>query len=339
MWLQIKEAFEKHHHFVITTHIHPDGDGIGSATALIELLIKLGKSCRFVCDSPIPQKYQFLDYHKVFEEFDPAKTRFTDTDVLIVLDTSQPQRIGRLSKLLERDDILTICIDHHPHEESFMDLEYIDSKACATGALIYNFFQYANVPMNLHAATGIYISILCDTSRFSNSCSDRVAHIIANECIYLGVNPDQIYNRIFQNVPFAEIKIFAAALQRMETYLDNKILVQEIKQEDLESLGAHNQELEYFDLDYILEFNKSIQEVECIVLLRELRNNQVRVSLRSKPGFDIREVVKKMGGGGHSNAAGANVTGSMDEVKSLIISLLEKNMAPENCIAFPRGVQ
>jgi phosphoesterase RecJ-like protein len=321
MWLQIKEALEKHQDFIITTHIHPDGDGIGSATALIELLRKLGKRCRFVCDGPIPEKFRFLDYYHSFEEYQDSPYK---ADALIILDTSQPNRIGRLEKLLRRNDLVTICIDHHPFEESFATLEHIDPTACATGALIYTLFQYYNVRMNVAAATGIYVSILCDTSRFSNSCSDRVAHTIANECIQLGVDPDRIHSRIFQHVPLQEMKIFAAALQRMETYFDNKVVVQEIRQEDFPN--QHSQELEFLDLDYILEFNKSIQEVECVVLLRELPGEQVRVSLRSKPDFDIRPVVKRLGGGGHKNAAGANISGTISEVKGMVISLLEKSM-------------
>jgi phosphoesterase RecJ-like protein len=125
-------------------------------------------------------------------------------------------------------------------------------------------------------------------------------------------------------VPLQEMKIFAAALQRMETYFDNKVVVQEIRQEDFPN--QHSQELEFLDLDYILEFNKSIQEVECVVLLRELPGEQVRVSLRSKPDFDIRPVVKRLGGGGHKNAAGANISGTISEVKGMVISLLEKSM-------------
>lgn len=339
MWLPIIEAFKKHHHFVITTHIHPDGDGIGSAAALIELLRSLGKKCRFISDSPVPEKYKFLDFHQAFEDYNPATTDFTSVDALIVVDTSQAQRIGRMAHLLECKEVVSICIDHHPFEETFADISYIDPESCATGALIHSLFECAKIPMNKEAATAIYLSILCDTCRFSNSCSNGIAHKIADECIEIGVDPDEMHSRVFQHVPLAEIKIFAAALQRMETYLDDRVVVQEIRQEDFAALGGKGHELEHIDLDYILEFNKSIQEVQCIVLLRELADMQVRVSLRSKPSFDIREVIKKLGGGGHSNAAGANVPGSLKDVKKLVVSLLEKIMLSENCIAFHRSVQ
>lgn len=339
MWLPIIEALKKHHHFVITTHIHPDGDGIGSAAALIELLHSLGKKCRFISDSPIPEKYKFLDFHQVFEEYDPNRTDLSHVDAVIIVDTSMPNRVGRLASLLDNKHIVSICIDHHPFEEAFTDYALVDSHSCATGALVHGLFEKAGIPMNIRAASGIYLSILCDTCRFSNSCASGLAHKIADECIEVGVDPDEMHSRVFQHVPLAEIRIFAAALQRMETYLDDKVVVQEIRQEDFAALGSQGLELEHIDLDYILEFNKSIQEVQCIVLLRELADEQVRVSLRSKPDFDIREVVKKLGGGGHSNAAGANVSGSLDYVKKLVISHLEKIIPSENCIAFHRSVQ
>lgn len=333
MWLQIKEAIEKHQNFVITTHIHPDGDGIGSAAALIELLHKLGKNCSFICDSPIPEKFQFLNFRNLFEVYEGQPL---NPEVLFILDTSQPHRIGGLSKLLENKKLVSICIDHHPFEESFATHEQIDSQACATGALIYRLYEYMHLQMSLLAATGIYVSILCDTCRFSNSCSDGRALSIANECIKMGVNPDDVHSRIFQRVPLEEMKVFAAALQRMETYFDNKVVVLEIKQEDY---PEDNQILEFLDLDYILDFNKAIKEVECVVLLRELPDDKVRVSLRSKNGFDIREIVKKMGGGGHKNAAGANVSGTIESVKSLIVSHLEKKIPSANCIAFQPSLQ
>lgn len=338
MWLRIKEALEENQHFILTTHVHPDGDGIGAATALIELLRALGKSCRFICDSPIPEKYRFLDYHGLHEEYVEGQTALS-TEVLIVLDTNRRDRIGRLDALLDQPSITSICIDHHIEEPSFTSLSHIDSTACATGALIYSLFDMMKVPINQQAATGVYLSVLCDTGRFSYSCADRVAHRIADACIKVGADPDDIYSRIYQHVPLAEIKIFAAALQRMEIHHNNKIVVQEIRQEDYRALGGDQYDLENIDLEYILEFNKSIDEVECVVLLRELPNNQVRVSLRAKADLDISTVVKSLGGGGHCKAGGANVIGSVDEVKSMIVSMLENLITSENCIAISRRVQ
>lgn len=338
-WLPIIEAIQGNKRFIIATHIYPDGDGIGSATALMELLRIYRKECRFISDSPIPKKYSFLNYHQNFYVFDPDNTDLSNIDVCFILDTGQPDRIGRLAQLLDRKDVTTICIDHHPYESSFTDIEYIDSTACATGALIHQLFKECGQPLNLAAATGIYVSILCDTSRFSNSCSDRAAHIIAEECIRCGVDPDKLYAQVFQHIPLSEIRIFAAALKRMETHLEDKILVQEIRHEDLILAGVGEAELEHLDLDYILDFDKAIREVECIVLLRELPQGQVRISLRSKGEFDVRSVVKNLGGGGHSNAAGAIIQGSVEYAKSLVISMLEKSYLEQNCIAFTRSVQ
>lgn len=322
MWRDIKRVLPEKNHFILTTHIHPDGDGIGAACALTQLLRQLGKETRFISDSPIPEKFLFLDFHQTFEVYDPETTDLT-TEALIVLDTNRKERIGRLAGLLEEPGVTSICIDHHPLEELFTEYAEIDPTASSSGALVYTLYKEFGFELDLPAATGIYASILCDTGRFSYSSTTRKDHKIADECIKIGVDPDLIYSRLFQHVPLSQVKMFAKSIQTMDTFLDNRVVVQVIRREDYEVVGGDSLALEQVDLEYILEFNKSIDEVECVVLLRELADNQVRVSVRSKTDLDISPLVKALGGGGHSKAGGALVKGSVDVVKLMIISKLK----------------
>ena len=216
MWRDIKRIFKKYHRFVLTTHIHPDGDGIGSACALAELLLHLGKKVRFTCDSPLALKFRFLDHHDLFEEFDPSND-YTSEEVLVVLDAHRKDRLGRIASLA--DSLVTICIDHHPVEQPFADYVAIDPQACSTGAMVYSLFKECGVNLTLPAANGIYASIVCDTGRFSYSSTNRKAHKIAEECIKIGVNPDRVFSRLFQHLALPQIKIFAQALLRMEMHL------------------------------------------------------------------------------------------------------------------------
>jgi phosphoesterase RecJ-like protein len=322
MWREIKSILSQRKNFLLTTHVNPDGDGIGSACALMELLLALNKDVAFVCDSPIPQKFSFLDFHKKFEVYqDNRDTR--DTEVFIVLDAHRKNRIGRLAKIAEDPLISTICIDHHSLTETFTPFSLIDSNACSVGAMVYSLFREFGLPINYEAAMGIYTSIICDTGRFSYSSTSIEAHKIAEECIKLGVNPDLIYSHLYQHVTLAEIKIFAQALQRMETYFDNRVIIQQIYLEDWEKLGGQIPDLEHIDLDYIHEFNKSIEDVDYAVLLRELPGRQVRVSIRSRLDVDMGKIMGRLGGGGHSKAAGVTWNGSMEEVKSQLLNILK----------------
>jgi phosphoesterase RecJ-like protein len=332
MWHDIKKLIQQNSRFIITTHVNPDGDGIGAACALTEFLLQLGKNVRFVCESPIPSKFAFLDYHQTHEIYD-SKENYLDAQVLIVLDTHKRERIGRVAELLNNPQLITACIDHHTPTELFTPLTVIDSDACCVGAMIYAFFKACRMSLNLRAATGVYSSIICDTGRFSYASTTSQAHKIAEECIKMGVDPDLMHARLFQHVSLAEIKMFANALQHMETYLDNRVVVQQIFRRDYQYLGPESVDVEHIDLEYIHDFNKLIEDVECVMLLRELPNGQVRVSMRSLSDLNIGDVMRSLGGGGHSKAAGVMWKGSLQEIKEKILYLLEKQLHVKN-IAF-----
>jgi len=321
MWRDIKRIIHSHQNFLLTTHVNPDGDGIGAACALTELLLHLGKKVRFVCDSPIPRKFSFLDYHRTHEIYQP-NADYSGFNVLIVLDTHKKERIGRLANLINAPGMTTICIDHHETAEPFTPYLAIDSKACSVGAMVYTLYKESGFDLNKAAAMGIYASVICDTGRFCYSSTNRKAHKIADECIKLGVDPDEMYSRLFQHVSLAETKMFAHALQEMETYLDNKVAIQQIRKKDCERIGEEVCDLEHINLEYIHDFNSLIEDVHCFILLRELADDQVRVSLRSKTDLDITPVVRSLGGGGHPNAAGLSWKGSLEDIKQRLLDLL-----------------
>ena len=320
MWQEIKNILFNKKDFLLTTHVNPDGDGIGSACALVELLLSLGKTVRVVTDSPIPEKFSFLDYHGLFHVYHPDDN-FRGVEVLICVDTHRLERIGGMTALTSLPGLISICIDHHPVTETFSTYAAMDPKACSAGAMVYSLFKECGCELNLEAATGLYTSIICDTGRFSYSSTSRIAHKIADECIKLGVDPD-LTHLPFQHVTMPEIRLFAKALEKMEFYLDNRVVIEQICREDCEKTGGKLLDLEHIDLDYIHEFNKLIEDVECAVLLRELSNQKVRVSIRSKSNFDIGHLMHQLGGGGHSKAAGVTLKGSLEEVKSRILHLL-----------------
>jgi bifunctional oligoribonuclease and PAP phosphatase NrnA len=240
----------------------------------------------------------------------------------MVLDTHRRDRIGRLSALLENPKMLSVCIDHHLPTEIFTPYTVIDSQACCVGAMIHTLYKEMGHELDLAAATGIYTSIICDTGRFSYSSTSRKAHKIADECMKLGVDPDVMHSKLFQHVSLAEIKMFAKALQRMETHLQDRVVIQQIYREDCDKMI----DIEHIDLEYIHEFNKSIEDVKCVVLLRELPHNQVRVSLRSTSNIDVGKPMRKMGGGGHCKAAGATFHGSLEEAKKQVLELLSETL-------------
>jgi len=325
MWREIKKLIQSHQRFVLTTHEHPDGDGIGAACALAELLLLMGKHVRLVCEGPLPKKFSFLDSRNLYQEFDPSMD-FHEEEVLIVLDTHRQDRIGRIAALAS--EMVSVCIDHHPVTDTFTSFVAIDPHACSVGAMIYTLFKESGFDLNIAAATGIYASIIWDTGRFSYSSTDRKAHKIADECIKLGVDADLMHSRLFQHIPIWEVKVFGRALQRMETPLDGRVAIQEILREDYEDLRIPN--IEHVDFGYIHEFNKLIEKVECAALFLELSDDRVRISLRSQSDLDVASIARAFGGGGHCKAAGALWKGLLSEAKQKVLHLIQQSVHPKN---------
>lgn len=323
MWKEIKKVIRQHERFLLTTHVNPDGDGIGSAAALIELLKMMDKKVEFSCDSPIPLKFKFLDFYSLLRRYEPAND-FADIEVLIMVDTHKKERIGRLSSLTAHPKIRTLCIDHHEVEGAVFPYAAIDPHASSTGSMVYTLFKECGFDLNLKAAMGLYASIVCDTGRFCYSSTDRKAHKIAEECIKKGVDPDWMYSHLFRQVTLAEFKLLAKILESMETFFDNRVILQTISQRDCQGLGEDIDEILNSDLEYVHEFNKLVVGVECAVLLREMEGGAVRISLRSISNLPVNQVTRALGGGGHKMAAGALVKGTLSEVKLKVIGLLQE---------------
>ncbi len=323
MWEEVKRIIQTNQRFLLTTHINPDGDGVGSAVALMDLLFSFGKEATFVCDSPLPEKFHFLDFHQAFSSFSTFEQK-GPFDVLIVLDTCREERIGRLFSWITDHPLVTLCIDHHAGTSTFADYAVIDSQACAVGAMIYSLFKECGYALTLPAAMGIYTSIISDTGRFSYGSTSRKAHKVADECIKIGVDPSHMYAQLYQQVPLEQIQIFTKALQRMEFYDEQRIVLQQVRLSDYAHLLETHDISAIQDFDYIHEFNKTIKGIECAMILWELPDGNVRVSLRSNSGLDIVKPMRELGGGGHPNAAGALIRATFEEAKEKMISIFMK---------------
>ena len=160
MWRELKKIIQDNSSFIITTHVNPDGDGVGAACALFELLKGKGKKARILTPDPIPRRFEFLDKEHVIETYSTEHT-YCDAQVLIVLDTHQLERVGKLKHLVDSKNLFIVCIDHHPLMESFADMLIVDDKACSVGAMVYTLFKESGIPLNLNAAEGIYTSVIC----------------------------------------------------------------------------------------------------------------------------------------------------------------------------------
>lgn len=300
-------------------HAHMDGDCLGSSAALCRGLRSLGKTCWVVVEDPIPANLRFLD-----EELCTWNTGILEApDVCIAVDCAEPERFPRRKELFLKGRE-TMCIDHHLTAEPFASFNYIDPSAAATGELIYRFLGALGVQMDKAMGEALYTAITTDTGNFQYSNTTRRTHEIVAELYDLGIDHARVSVAIYQNVRLEKLQMFNRSLGSMRTFADGRIAIVSLRQKDLEDTGATSDEAEG-----IVETVRSIGTVEIAVLLKEMKDQKVKVSLRAKNDFNVARFAARFGGGGHVKAAGFVMTEPVDRCFEILSHELTTELMQE----------
>jgi len=307
--------------FLLTTHVNPDADAIGSEIAFYHMLKKLGKKVFIINHSSTPYNLEFFNKGNIVLRYDEElhKNIFNEVDVLVALDFNRADRTVRMEKGFRDSNKLKICIDHHQDPEEFVDYSFIDTDYCATGHIIYDFINRTKiVDLDLEIAEPIYAAIMTDTGSFRFDRTTSEVHKIIAELLSLGVNPEQVYDKLYDQSKFSKIKLLGRALESINLYAKNKIGYMVITQKDFEELGAMESDTENF-----VNYNLSIENVVLGILFIKLKNG-FKVSFRSKGNIPVNKLANQFGGGGHTNAAGARFfTNNMQAMIPVILSKAE----------------
>jgi phosphoesterase RecJ-like protein len=316
------EFLARHQHFLLTTHINPDGDGLGSEVALALWLQARGKDVRVLNDSVVPTAYVFLTRDQPMEVFEPelAEQRFTQADALIVLDTSNRQRIGRLSPLLDRHAIPIAVVDHHvSHAQGFGHVNVIEPDASATGEILYDLIREAGGTLTPAIAEALYIALMTDTGSFRFSNTDSHAHRMAAELLAFGLDPQRLHAQVHSNASAARLRFFGEVLSALEMLEQGRLVVLEASPEQFQRHG-----LEGSDTEGLVDMPRNIAGVDAVALFSEVEPGKVKVSLRSTGRVAIDKIATGYGGGGHPHAAGVLLRGSRAEARARILPELSR---------------
>lgn len=307
----VRGVIEKGRYFLITTHVNPDGDGIGSEIALYHYLKSIGKKPSIVNCSAIPHNFRYLTTNQEVQVLneDDSTAVFKDYDAAFVLDIGNYARLKEVGQLIEFHKVPTVCIDHHPKEEDKFDLYFLDSGASATGELIYDLLTGLGAAFTLTIANAIYSAIMADTGSFRFSNTTEKAHRIAAEMLELGVNPESVWSYIYGDLPRERVSLQVEVLSKIQYDLNGKLAWVSVSKKMLARAGATSQQLEGF-ADYL----RNIRGVKASVVILELGDDLTKLSFRSKGDFDSNLFAKQLGGGGHKYASGARVTRGYKEV-------------------------
>ena len=319
------EFISKYRRFLLTTHVNPDGDGLGSEVAMALWLRSVGKEVRVLNDSVVPTAFLFLTDVQPMETWDPgiAEKRFDETDALIVLDTSNRQRIGRLAPLLDRHLVPVAIVDHHAsHATGFGQVNVIEPDASSTGELVYDLMHEAGVPLTREAAEALYVALMTDTGGFRYSNTDSHAHRMAADLLSHGLDPQKLHAQVHSHASAGRLRFFGEALSAMELLEDGKIVALEVAPEQFQRHG-----LVGADTEGLVDLPRTIAGVEVVVLFSEIEPGRVKVSLRSTGRVEIDQLCARLGGGGHKHAAGVMLRGNRQEARVRVLPELAKLVA------------
>jgi phosphoesterase RecJ-like protein len=321
------EFVARHRRFVLTTHINPDGDGIGSEIALASHLRAGGKTVTILNDSALPAAFVFMAPTDPIESFEPelAERRFDEADALIVLDTSNKQRIGRLAPLLDRHVIPIAVVDHHvSHVNGFGQVNVVEPEASSTGEIVYELIREAGGEITAATAEALYVALMTDTGSFRYSNTDSHAHRMAAELLGHGLDPQKIHSQVHSHATAGRMRFFGEVLSALEVLEDGRLIALEAAPEQFTRHG-----LAGADTDGLVDLPRTIAGVDIVVLFSEVEPNKVKVSLRSTGRVAIDSVATRHGGGGHPHAAGVMMRGNRAEVRARILPEIHRVLDDE----------
>jgi bifunctional oligoribonuclease and PAP phosphatase NrnA len=300
----------------ITTHVNPDGDGLGSEVGLVHLLRARGIDAVITNPSLTPPRFSFLFRDLPGVDKTPEAVReLRRADLIIVLDISDLARLGMLIDTVKERGVPVACVDHHVSAGVLPPgPRYVDAEAAATGELIFELAAGNGWPVTQAVARALYVALLTDTGgfRFSNTRPRTLR--IAADLLETGVDPEQIYLEVYARAPEGRPRLFAEALQTLVVEPECGLAWVTVPPGSIERHGVSSD-----DLDGVVEFPRSIEGVRMALLFREIAQGRVKVSLRSVGDVDVAAFAKTYGGGGHTKAAGLSLPGSLAEVQDTVL--------------------
>jgi phosphoesterase RecJ-like protein len=310
----------------LTTHVNPDGDGLGSEAGLVYLLRALGVNAVITNPTPTPPRFGFLlDDLPGIDRTGEAIKELRRADLVVVLDISDLGRLGMLGDTVRDRGVPVACIDHHVSTGILPPgPRYLDAGAAATGELIFELALANGWALTQEAARGLYVAILTDTGgfRFSNTRPRTLR--VAAELLETGVDPEQIYLEVYARAPEGRARLFAEALQTLVVEPEHGLAWVTVPPGAIERLGVSSD-----DLDGVVEFPRSIEGIRMALLFREVSQGRIKVSLRSVGDVDVAAFAKEFGGGGHTKAAGLALAGSLAEVQATVLAAARSYLGPD----------
>lgn len=314
-WRPLVDAVRKNDRFVLTTHMRPDCDAVGSCLALAEALRTLGKKAQVVIGDPVPPHIAFMDPNDDVTVLgrEVAADRLKP-DVLLVLDTSAWSQLGPMADVLRQTSARKIVIDHHASEDDLQAETFKDPTAEATGRLVLEAIKSLGVEITPTMASALFTAIATDTGWFRFSSVSEATFDAAAELVRAGANPKSVFSLLYEKNSMSRLMLHGRILAHAHVELGGRLIYSAATDADFAATGALAT-----DTEDVVNRLLSAEGAEVAVLFQEQNGNDIKVSLRSRGATDVRHVAEQFGGGGHIAAAGVRYAGTLAQAQTAVL--------------------
>ena len=322
-WPRFVEIVQAHRRFVLTTHVRPDGDALGSELAMAAILDALGKDVLLCNDFSVPPSLQFLDAGRRHRQLgvDVSVEQLGDREVLVILDTTAWAQLGAMADVVKNTTALKVVIDHHVSHDDLGAELFKDAEAEATGRLVIDAADQLGVPVGREIAEPAFVALTTDTGWFRFSSTTAGTLRLAARLVEAGAIPDRLYKELYENNSHARLQLIGRALVHTQTELDGRLIYTWLDQTDFDATGALPS-----DSEDIINETLAVGGTQAAVILVEQPKGGFKISLRSRCEVDCSKIAERFGGGGHKKAAGAFLNEPLDAAREKILNAVRAAM-------------
>ena len=311
---EIENEVEKADKILLSSHLSPDGDNLGSLIGLGLSLEKMGKEVTLLQLDEIPKYLKFL------KGLDKMTDKIPDNiDLYITVDCANKERLGDVEILFNDPTIKIINIDHHKSNEYYGDINLVIGDYSSTCEIVYELIKHGKFPLPTSSMDSLYTGICTDTGRFLYPAATDSTLKAASELIECGADKRRIMYYLYENESIESKRLKIEILSKSEFYFDNKLVLSSVT---LKQASDYNSTIS--EVDEVVNEYKNVGGVELSVLIKEKIQNEFKMSLRSKTYHDVSKFAADFGGGGHTFAAGCSIKGSLIEVKNKLLERFEE---------------
>lgn len=314
---KVIEAFKGRDDFLITAHVGPEGDSIGSQLAIYDILTGLKKRAVMVDHDDVPANLKFLKGSGSIRRNVPEGFR---PKTIVMLDCPVVERAGSVCEAIGGEQFV-VNIDHHVSNVSFGDINWVEPDASSTGEMVFRLAEKMNISISPDMATAIYAAIVTDTGMFSYDNTSPETHAVAGKLISKGADPKEIHGEIFEKKTVREVRMLGRALSTIVIEEDGALAHMSLTDQMYTEEGISS-----VSTDEFIGFPRSIRDVEVVVFFKESPEapGKVSVSFRSLEKVDVNMIASSFGGGGHARAAGCTLECSLAEARDRVLAEARK---------------